>query len=128
MDLDICLYCEKPISDNSTSFCSNTCRKQESKQEVVGGSFQPDYRMVRSNSLHSLTPTSTPPPNFYEMAYHRRQSFSYSPPMRRRPSHSLSSSSSINSLSSSALSFDAIRHFHPLAMDDALSYPVYTSE
>ncbi|CAO3599909.1 unnamed protein product [Absidia cylindrospora] len=127
MDLNICLYCEKYITENDkTSFCSNTCRNQESKQETAGGSLQ---ALLRASNFHTLPPTKTPPPpppNF-ELVYHRRPSFSYSPISRRRPSSSLSSSS-FNSLSSSStLSLDNLNYFRSSITDDDLLYPVYTS-
>ncbi|KAI8335944.1 hypothetical protein BC941DRAFT_429821 [Chlamydoabsidia padenii] len=113
MDLNICLYCEKSMTDSTSSFCSNVCRNQESKQDTAGGGLP----MLRSNSLHSLNSPSPPP---YEMAYHRRQSFSYNSPIRR--SSNSTSSSSLNSLSFS--SFDSVKY---LSMSDTLSYPLYTT-
>ncbi|ORZ24555.1 hypothetical protein BCR42DRAFT_403175 [Absidia repens] len=126
MDLNICLYCEKYITENDkTSFCSNTCRNQESKQETAGGSLQ---ALLRDSHFHTLPQTKTPPspPNF-ELVYHRRPSFSYSPISRRRPSSSLSSSSFNSFSSSSTLSLDNLNYFPSSMIDDDLFYPVYTT-
>ncbi|CAO3609843.1 unnamed protein product [Cunninghamella blakesleeana] len=119
MDLNICLYCEKPLDNEKLTFCSGTCQLNEATKNHLYINNNTHHSMIRSNSVQSIpsstlmyypslppSPTTTTTTN-YEMAYHRRQSFSYSPVMRRRFSNS-TSTSSYNSLSSSStISFDS---------------------
>ncbi|CAO3624995.1 unnamed protein product [Cunninghamella echinulata] len=119
MDLNICLFCEKPLDNDKLTFCSGTCQLNEAtKNNNINYNYHPhnhqnnhhyhnNNMMIRSHSVQSISsmPSSSSPSN-YEMSYHRRQSFSYSPVIRRRFSNSISSSS-YDSLSSSALSFDS---------------------
>ncbi|KAI7895609.1 uncharacterized protein EV154DRAFT_599200 [Mucor mucedo] len=85
MDLSICLYCEKHLIEENISFCSTSCETNEASK--------PNYYPSR---LLSSRPTSCAS---YEIAYHRRLSFSstfYHQPLS-------SSSSSLSSISLDAV-------------------------
>ncbi|ORZ02652.1 hypothetical protein BCR43DRAFT_481908 [Syncephalastrum racemosum] len=106
MDLNICLYCETRLPDESTSFCSVACEAQEAAKSY---SARPEYYFPKVNTETQITqslitktkPTTTaysPPmvPSSYSMSYHRRRSFYYS----REAEHVLLGSASTSSLSS----------------------------
>ncbi|ORX49858.1 hypothetical protein DM01DRAFT_1337987 [Hesseltinella vesiculosa] len=105
MDLNICLYCEKPMMNDNLSFCSKGCELSESTKQLTSqysNSYASLSTQTTTSSVHALPPS----PSTYELSYHRRPSFSYTHSMKRRPSNGASSSSSYDSLSST-LSFDS---------------------
>ncbi|KAL1930248.1 hypothetical protein VTP01DRAFT_1402 [Rhizomucor pusillus] len=87
MELNICLYCETRLLDDSLSFCSSTCQANEA---------------AKSPTVN-IPATSSPPISSiaYEMSYHRRRSLSGGP---RSHSSLLLSSSFVSDASSSSYS------------------------
>ncbi|KAI8074605.1 hypothetical protein BC940DRAFT_288644 [Gongronella butleri] len=120
MDLNICLYCEKPIVNDRLSFCSKTCELNESAKssgQAAQTAYGPLDASVRGSLWHAQAQQQAPcSPSSYEMSYHRRQSFSYTPTMMRRRPSGTSSMSSFDSLAS-ALSVDYMRDAHSLPID-----------
>ncbi|KAI9323486.1 hypothetical protein BX666DRAFT_67114 [Dichotomocladium elegans] len=106
MDLNICLYCEKPLSDDNTSFCSLACQDQEASKNFTyshsihyhhSPSMYSHHNKHVSNQTAMLmqsTPRSIlsakPPAEI--LPYHRRRSFFYS------KDHSVRARSNVNSL------------------------------
>ncbi|KAI8647742.1 hypothetical protein BD408DRAFT_407737 [Parasitella parasitica] len=65
MELDLCLYCEKRLTDESIAFCSMSCQSNEASKS---SSFIQLQHTTRNSAL----------PKSYSMSYHRSPSLSYS--------------------------------------------------
>ncbi|KAI8360810.1 hypothetical protein BD560DRAFT_404796 [Blakeslea trispora] len=103
MDLNLCLYCEKRLADDSIAFCSLPCQTKEAAKSMS------------LSSVHSNNTTQYDP---YQISYHRSPSLTYPINVRHkdipdlsiaRPSHhyltqSMSTSSSSFSSSLSDMS------------------------
>ncbi|KAI9310600.1 hypothetical protein BX666DRAFT_1159701 [Dichotomocladium elegans] len=105
MDLNICLYCEKPLAEENASFCSVACQAHEasktcsfvildravahplhdaschpfhaSSTSLYGHQKQSAYSHLSQTSMTtaSSSSSSSSPSTFFEPSYYRRRSF-----------------------------------------------------
>ncbi|KAI8145491.1 hypothetical protein BJV82DRAFT_603867 [Fennellomyces sp. T-0311] len=102
MDLNICLYCEKRLSDDSINFCSLACQAHEASKSY--GLVNPSLYQAKPQQQSSYSAYNTRPASYIDttpsLSYHRRRSLYYPKDHPR----SFSSSSSLSSLTSSSSS------------------------
>ncbi|CDH57525.1 predicted protein [Lichtheimia corymbifera JMRC:FSU:9682] len=90
MELNICLYCEKRLLDDSLSFCSTTCQAKEAAKA-------PDTELLFSNITHHHS---------HRFRHSSANMICHSPPLSRISSTSSSTVSSTDDGSSIFLSSD----------------------
>ncbi|OBZ82644.1 hypothetical protein A0J61_09307 [Choanephora cucurbitarum] len=95
MDLNICLYCERYLSEENMNFCSSVCQAREASKPISS----------RLYMMGSRLPTTS---INYESAQHRRSSFSSDHcPLPSSSSSSINSTYSLTSLDSNTK-----QHYH----------------
>ncbi|KAG2225127.1 hypothetical protein INT45_011810 [Circinella minor] len=144
MDLNICLYCEKRLSEDNVNFCSLACEAHEASksyalvypttsnncypQQAVY-QHQQSYNAPNKRSRYYIDSSITPAP---VISYHRRRSLYYPKDHPRRSSFSSSSSlssltSTTDSSSASSILFASHHHYHSRPTTDNTSMLSYES-
>ncbi|KAG2235557.1 hypothetical protein BDF21DRAFT_453681 [Thamnidium elegans] len=81
MELNLCLYCEKRLSDDNMAFCSISCQSNEASKSYAS------YKLSNNTMLSPSVRLSGKPSSTYQMSYHRRPSLSYSTSTSTTTSH-----------------------------------------
>ncbi|ORY98164.1 hypothetical protein BCR43DRAFT_490973 [Syncephalastrum racemosum] len=116
MELNICLYCEKRLQDESAPFCSMDCQMRESSKATTTGDHQRLYYQCAycpPSANARAKPPASPMSSLsrYELSYHQRRRSILQPDSTIS---TVSSSSSLQSMDSPSL-------FHASSTDSTAS-------